>query len=325
MTGPHKARRLAAAIFCALSTAAAVPAAAGETPRIGVSLPLLAGPWYTAILYGLEAEADARGAKLVVTDAGGYGHIGTQVDQMANLVAQGVDAILADPTNPDALNGVARMAGEAGIPLLGLASPVVASQVPAAGSVSSSHCDLGRAMAEGARALLPEGGTVGALAGPAGAFWAGERYRCFAAALADSDIRIVAMQNGDQDTALAMSTAADMLQRFPDLSLLYGADDSYGVGAARAVEQIGGCGKVKVLMAVLGEAAEDMMRRGCADYVVAQKPVLIARQALAMALELAAGATPEAQEIVVPVVPVTAASLQDVDLGEIRQPAGWQP
>ena len=34
---------------------------------------------------------------------------------------------------------------------------------------------------------------------------------------------------------------------------------------------------MKILFAVLGEAAEEMMRAGCADYVVAQQPVVIGR------------------------------------------------
>ena len=36
--------------------------------------------------------------------------------------------------------------------------------------------------------------------------------------------------------AAALSLANDFLQRFPNIDLMYGADDTYGIGIARAVQ-----------------------------------------------------------------------------------------
>src|SRR6516225_3384440 len=68
----------------------------------------------------------------------------------------------------------------------------------------------------------------------------------------------------------------------------------------RAVQGANRCGKVKVLFAVLGEQAEEMMRAGCADYVVAQQPVLIGRLGVRMANELIRGQTSQEKSIEVP-------------------------
>ena len=65
--------------------------------------------------------------------------------------------------------------------------------------------------------------------------------------------------------------------------------DTYGVGAARAVQAVGKCGKVKVVFPVFGEAAEEMMRAGCVDYVVAQQPVVIGRTLVDLADRLIKG------------------------------------
>ena len=149
--------------------------------------------------------------------------------------------------------------------------------------------------------------------------------RCFKENLAGSNIKIVAEKTSEQDAAVALSVANDMLQRFPNVDLLYGADDTYGVGAARAAQGAQKCGKVKVLFAVLGETAEEMMRAGCADYVVAQQPVLIGRIGLQMADKLIKG-QPLAKKLEeISLIPVTKANLDSINKATMQAPKGWTP
>jgi ribose transport system substrate-binding protein len=149
--------------------------------------------------------------------------------------------------------------------------------------------------------------------------------RCFKEDIAGSNIKIVAEQTSEQDAAVALSLANDMLQRFPNVDLLYGADDTYGVGAARAAQGAQKCGKVKVLFAVLGEAAEEIMRAGCADYVVAQQPVLIGRTGLQMADKLIKG-QPLAKKLEeISLIPVTKANLDSINKATMQAPKGWTP
>src|SRR6202790_39756 len=241
---------------------------ADAADKIGVSMPNIKGPWFTPVLYGISDEAKKLGYDVVIQDAGGYGNVDKQVSQLQNLVVQKVAAILMDPANPASFNGVVKQAHSAKIPVIGAGSPIVASDVEADAAASSSHCNVGHELAKGAKALLPNGGTIAVLAGPPGAFWASDRLRCFKEDIANTNLKIVAEQTSEQDPAVALSLANDFLQRFPTVDMLYGADDTYGVGAARAAQGAQKCGKVKVMFAVLGEAAEEMMRAGCADYVV---------------------------------------------------------
>jgi ABC-type sugar transport system substrate-binding protein len=254
----------------ALAAALAASTTGFAADKFGVSMPNIKGPWFTPVLFGITDEAKKLGYETVILDAGGYANVDRQVTQLSNLIAQKVNAILMDPANPDSFNGVVRQAKAAKIPVVGAGSPIVASGVEADAAASSSHCSIGHELAKGAKTLLPNGGTVAILAGPPGAFWASDRLRCFKQDLAGGNIKIVAEQTSEQDAATALSLANDLLQRFPNVDMLYGADDTYGVGAARAAQGAQKCGKVKVLFAVLGEAAEEMMRAGCADYVVAK-------------------------------------------------------
>lgn len=293
--------------------------------KIGVSMPNIKGPWFTPVLFGISDEAKKLGYEVTILDAGGYANVDKQVSQFSNLVVQKVAAILMDPANPASFNGVVREAKGEKIPVIGAGSPIVASDVEADAAASSSHCNIGHELAKGAKTLLPNGGTIAVLAGPPGAFWASDRLRCFKEDLAGGNIKIVAEQTSEQDPAIALSLANDFLQRFPDVSVLYGADDTYGVGAARAAQGAQKCGKVKILFAVLGEAAEEMMRAGCADYVVAQQPVVIGRTAVQLMDAIVKGKPVAAKKVEVPLIPVTAANLDSINKTGMQAPKGWTP
>jgi ribose transport system substrate-binding protein len=302
---------------------AASPAHAAD--KIGVSMPNIKGPWFTPVLFGISDEAKKLGYEVTILDAGGYANVDKQVSQFSNLVVQKVSAILMDPANPASFNGVVREAKGEKIPVIGAGSPIVASNVDADAAASSSHCSIGHELAKGAKILLPNGGTIAVLAGPPGAFWASDRLRCFKEDLAGGNIKIVAEQTSEQDPAIALSLANDFLQRFPTVNLLYGADDTYGVGAARAAQGAQKCGKVKILFAVLGEAAEEMMRAGCADYVVAQQPVVIGRTAVQLMDAIVKGKPLAAKKVEVPLIPVTAANLNSINKTGMQAPKGWTP
>lgn len=318
-----KCMRAAAIVAVGLIGLAAAPAGAAD--KLGVSMPNIKGPWFTPVLYGITDEAKKLGYEVSILDAGGYGNVDKQVSQFSDLVVQNVKAILMDPANPASFNGVVRQAQGEKIPVVGAGSPIVASDVAADAAASSSHCSIGHELAKGAKQLLPGGGTIAVLAGPAGAFWASDRLRCFKEDLAGSNIKIVAEQTSEQDPAVALSLANDLLQRFPDVNVLYGADDTYGVGAARAVQGADKCGKVKVLFAVLGEAAEEMMRAGCADYVVAQQPVLIGRTAVQMADALIKGKPLDKKSVEIALIPVTSKNLDSIEKKSMQAPKGWTP
>jgi ribose transport system substrate-binding protein len=317
--------RLAGAVAISIGMSLAGATASFAADKVGVSMPNVKGPWFTPVLYGISDEAKKLGYDVIIQDAGGYANVDKQVSQFSNLVVQKVGAILVDPANPASFNGVAREAKASKVFVIGAGSPIVASDVEADAAASSSHCSIGHELAKGAKTLLPNGGSIAVLAGPAGAFWASDRLRCFKEDLAGGNIKIVAEQTSEQDPAVALSLANDFLQRFPTVDLMYGADDTYGVGVARAVQGAQKCGKVKVLFAVLGEAAEEMMRAGCADYVVAQQPVKIGRSAVVMMDALVKGKPLEKKKDEVPLIPVTPANLNSIDKTGMQAPKGWTP
>jgi ABC-type sugar transport system substrate-binding protein len=318
-----RARLGAAILIFALGIEAGL--AAGPNGTIGAAMPNTKGEWYTPELYGITDEARKLGYDVIIQDAGGYANVDKQVTQVSNLIAQRVKALLLDAADPAAFNGVVRQAKQAKIPVVAAGSPTVATDIPPDAAATSSHCTIGHELASGAKKLLPNGGTIAILAGPPGAFWATDRLRCFKDDVAGSNIKIVAEQTSEQDVAVALSLTSDFLQRFPAVDLVYGADDTYGVGIARGVQVARKCGQVKVLFSVLGAAAEEMMRAGCVDYVVAQQPALMGRMEVRLADQLIKGQKPVEPIIQVPLILVTRENLDNIDRSGMQAPKGWSP
>ncbi|CAM5187779.1 D-allose-binding periplasmic protein [Castellaniella defragrans] len=313
---------LSAVMTSVVWLAAAMPAgAATGQGTIGVSVPTVEGPFFTSMLYGILKQAKEEGYAVKILSANGYGNVATQVSQIENLVSEKVDIMLVDPADPNVTKRPIQEAVKSGIIVLGSGDPAPG----ALGSVSASHCVVGQDLAVGAKKLLPDGGTVGVLVGPAGAHWSTERFRCFKEAIKDTKIKIVAERTSDPAVAEGLSIASDFLQRFPDLDLLYGADDTVGDGAAKAVEAANRCGKTKVLTAVLGEQAEELTRKGCINYDVALQPVLMGIDAVKLGIAIRSGKKPTVTEIDIPNLPVTPENIDSVNKEYVRSPKGWRP
>ncbi len=311
----------------ALSTSifTAFAAHADNKLTIGISLPNAQGAWHTAVIYGITDEAKKQNVDAVILDSAGYANVARQLDQIASLMVRKASAILIEPTDPAALNGAVEQLKTAGIYVVGTGVNVVATDVPVDAAASSSHCTLGTKLAEDAIRLLPHGGKIGMLAGPAGASWASERDRCFKDGIAGHGFEIVAERYSEQDPSATLSLASDIVQRFPSIDLLYGADDVYGVGAARAVREAGRCGEIKVIFGLLGEEAEEMMRAGCVDRIEAMQPVTIGRVALRQAITLAKGGAVDPKIEDIGMTSVSPDMLDSLDRSTFSAPAGWKP
>jgi ABC-type sugar transport system substrate-binding protein len=297
------------------------PSASASKGLIGVSLPTAEGSFYTSMLYGVTNAAKEAGYGVTILSAGGFGNIDKQLNQIQNLVSRKVAIILVNPADPTATRGPIKQAVAQGITVIGAGAAGPDIQ----GYAASSHCDIGKALAAGAKKLLPNGGTIGIVAGPPGAFWSTERLRCFKIDIKESAIKIVAEKTEDATVIAGQDVASDMLQRFPQLNLLYGADDTVGVGAAQAVQARGLCGKTQVLTAVYGEQAEQLMAKDCIQYVVGLQPVLLGEEAVRLGVALHSGKKPASTEVFVPFASITPSTMKQVDIGAIRAPSGWKP
>lgn len=292
-----------------------------EGGKIGVSVPTVQGPFFTSMLYGMHEEAKKLGYTLEIRDAGGYANVDQQGSQFENLIVQGVKAIMIDPADAQTLAGSLAQAKSSNIPVVGAGDPFPGADV----SVTASHCDVGKSMAAGAKELLPNGGTMVALTGPPGANWTTERWKCFKQDIAGTKIKVLAEKTSEPAVEQGVRIASDFLQRYPNVDLIYGADDTVGVGAAQAVQEAGKCGKPQVLSAVLGQQAEKLLEAGCINFISGLQTVEIGRRSVQEADKLIKGEKPAEETVSIPLIPITKDRLASVDISTLRAPEGYKP
>lgn len=85
------------------------------TLKIGATFPIL-DQFLQKVADGMQAEADAQGIELTVVAADEQ--TDTQLGQVENFIAKGVDAILVVPVDTDAAGPMTQAAQDAGVPLV---------------------------------------------------------------------------------------------------------------------------------------------------------------------------------------------------------------
>ncbi|MCG9791739.1 substrate-binding domain-containing protein [Flavobacterium algicola] len=83
--------------------------------KIGYCSPSLDAPYYQALLTSIKETTEANG--MVFLSADGQGDISKQIAACEDLITKGVDALLLNPKDPDALVEVTKVAAKAGIPV----------------------------------------------------------------------------------------------------------------------------------------------------------------------------------------------------------------
>ena len=82
---------------------------------IAYCTPSLNAPYYQALLQSIKETTEQNGMTLLSAD--GQDDINKQVAAVEDLITKGVDALLLNPKDPDALVGVTKLAQAAGIPV----------------------------------------------------------------------------------------------------------------------------------------------------------------------------------------------------------------
>jgi ribose transport system substrate-binding protein len=188
----NNARYLALLPFAtaaAITLVAPAPAAAGEPYAIGVSNTVQGNGWREEMICAIKAQALASGkvASLNIshrnTDAAG------QLEDIRNLTAAGVDAIVINPSDPSGINAAIKEATDAGITVVVVDQGVTE---PSAYIVSNNQEEYAYVGAKWLFEQLGGKGDVVYMRGIAGAPGDTDRDKGFKRALAEHpDIKVV--------------------------------------------------------------------------------------------------------------------------------------
>ena len=203
---------------------------------IGLAVPNQQSPFFVAIRQSAEAEAKAKGAKIVFADA--KGDSDTQVTQIQDFITQGVDAIIYIPAGATAATVPVRAAAEADIPVVTVdRNPEGA---PGATFIATDSVAAAETLGDWVVEQTGGEGKLGVIQGQIGTTPEEARDEGFKKALEGSNIEEVARQASEawlQDEGYDIAT--DMLQAHPDITVMFGRADGLALGASQAARNAG--------------------------------------------------------------------------------------
>lgn len=203
--------------------------------KIGVSNAFVASEYRTQMIEAIQATADEYKKQGIISDVvleNADADVNGQIQQIRNLINQGVDAIIVDPNSATALSAVFREATGQGIQVIAIDQAVDSTDVL---NVGISQEDLGRASAEWFANKVGDGVSIVTVEGASGnpatdARWAGAEP-VFKA----HNITVVARGDGGWDQATGQTVATNLLATRPDIAGIW-TYDGMAQGVLRAVQ-----------------------------------------------------------------------------------------
>lgn len=207
---------------------------------IGLALPFQGNGWQKGVVASAnwaveEAKKSGKDVELVIVDAAGDPQ--TQIQQVNNLVLQGVSAIILEPLSDTALNGAIDNAVDAGIPVITCGTGSVTN--PKAIDLNFDFKELGRKYVEYIASRNGGKGNALNIRGLAG----NQAEQAIQNALLEAvakypDIKVVSEVYGDWNQSVAQQKIAAVLPTLPQIDIIF----SQGVaayGAAQAFQAAG--------------------------------------------------------------------------------------
>jgi ribose transport system substrate-binding protein len=195
----------------------------------------LNNPFFVDLRDGAQAKADELGASLIVLDS--QDDAATELSNVEDLVNQGVDLIMINPTDSDAVGSAVAAANGAGIPVVTLDRSANSGEVVA--HIASDNVAGGKMAGEFIVEQLGGAGKVVELEGIPGASAARERGEGFNAAIEGTDIEVVARQTANFDRAEGLSVMENILQAQAEIDAVFAHNDEMALGALEAIKASG--------------------------------------------------------------------------------------
>ena len=233
-------------------------------------------PYWAALRDGAMAEAGKLGVKVTVqagqseTDADG------ENAQISTMAAQGFGCFGVVPVNGTNVITPLTAVARKNIPILDLDTQIDPAASNAAGVsyasfIGSDNVEAGKTAGQKLLEALGGTGKVAVLQGIAGEQNGINRDKGFAEAVAGKlDIVQEAPADYEQDKGLQVTEA--ILKAHPDITGIFSANDTMGLGAAQAIKNAGRTGQIKVISVDGIQAALEAVKAGTLYGTVTQYP-----------------------------------------------------
>ncbi|WP_422762858.1 ribose ABC transporter substrate-binding protein RbsB [Priestia endophytica] len=253
-----------------------------ENIKIGLSVSTLNNPFFVSLKNGVVKEAKKQGMDVVIVDA--QNDSAKQVNDVEDLLQQGVDVLLINPTDSAAISTAVQSANNIGIPVVTLDRSADKGKVETL--VASDNVKGGEMAADYIVEKLGEGAKVAELEGTPGASATRERGKGFHN-VADQKLDVAAKQSADFDRTKGLNVMENLLQGNSDIKAVFAHNDEMALGAIQAINSSGR--DVLVVGFDGNEDAVNAVKEGKLAATVAQQPELIGELAVKAASDVLKG------------------------------------
>ncbi|GAL64011.1 substrate-binding domain-containing protein [Algibacter lectus] len=261
--------------------------------KIGYCTPSLNAPYYQALLQSIKANTEKNG--MVFLSADGQDDINKQVAAVEDLITKGVDALLLNPKDPDALVGVTRAAKAAGIPVFIIDSSINPS-ADYVTTIQSNNLANGELAGEW---LVKKMGNktmnIALLSGNAGNPVGRTRKQGLLQGITEEqlrtqgkiDLNVKTQAYTEWSYAGGLKAMEDILVAHPDINVVITESDVCVLGAIKAIAQAGKTDDILIVAGADGqkEAIKYIMDTDFYGCTAMNSPVQIGKNAVQYAIE----------------------------------------
>lgn len=221
-------------LLAGLALLATTTAQAKPLDAVGISLGTLGNPYFVALTKGATAEAKHVNPNVRIISTSADYDLNKQFSQIDNFIASGVNLILINAVDPQAILPAIKRAQKAGITVIA----VDVKAVGANGTVQTDNVEAGRIACESLATKLGGKGHVVIENGPQVSAVTDRVTGCKKALAAHTDITLLSSdQNGQGSRDMGFQVAQGYLVRFPNLNGLFTINDPQAIGSDLAVRQ----------------------------------------------------------------------------------------
>ncbi|RVO40770.1 substrate-binding domain-containing protein [Sinorhizobium meliloti] len=280
------------ALFCLTSAAMA------EECKVGLTMPSLNAPYFAAQVAAVEKAAKDQGCEITTADS--QNDFSKQINDVEDMIAKGIDILILNPRDQEALVSAADAATKAGVKVVVMDS-TLNPKANVVTQVRSSNEENGRLVGDWiAKKMKGTPIKMLLLSGNQGNPGGLDRRMGVIKGIVEGqlvnegavNLQILGQGWGDWATDGGLKAAEDLFQAHPDANLVVGENDSMVLGAVQAAKAAGLDGILFAAAADGQREALEMVKEGTYGATGLNDPDLVGRTAFDIAYKAFKGELP---------------------------------
>ena len=274
-------------LFLVLSITTTSSFADGHAKTILFSIkgPGSGNAFWASVEKGAKEEAKKLGVKLVLIAPPQEGDVQSQINQVEDQLAKGVDAMALAPADPNAFAPIVDDAIKSGVPVVFVDTQGINEGVTFIGTNNKNGAELA---ANFICDKTPKGSDVAILTGVESQSTALLRRDGAIKGFKNCGLNIVATQTAEWDTAKGRSVTESIILKNPNIKAIFASNDNMGLGAMQALKDADMNDVVVVGFDATPDAATSILK-GEMTATIAQFSYNMGAYGVKYALELANG------------------------------------